>query len=133
MANKKPNIENLKPPINKQTPKEQREFHSKGGIASGKARREKKTMKQMLEYLLERETENDNGGKSTNLEEISVSLIKQALKGNVRAFEVLRDTIGQNPSQKIDIEGNAILQKVFVSKDEKEQAEKHIDSIIEAE
>lgn len=121
------NNENLKPP---RSTKEARERGKKGGIKSGEVRREKKTMKQMLEYLLERETENDNGGKSTTLEEISVSLIKQALKGNVRAFEVLRDTIGQNPSQKIDIEGNAILQKVFITKDDIKKADKKIDDLL---
>lgn len=123
------NNENLRP-LNKISKEDAKKIRSKGGKARAEKIKEKKTMKQMLEYLLERETQNDNGGKSTTLEEISVSLIKQALKGNVRAFEVLRDTIGQNPSQKIDIEGNALLQKVFITKDDIKKADKKIDDLL---
>lgn len=47
MANEK----NLKP-LNTRTKKEQREISKKGGIASGKSRREKKSMKKQLETIM---------------------------------------------------------------------------------
>ena len=52
-------------------------------------------MKEMLDYLLTKEIENKKGEKASTLEAISVSMIKQALNGNVKAFEVIRDTIGE--------------------------------------
>lgn len=85
------NDENLKTP----SASEARERGKKGGIKSGEVRRAKKTMKEMLDYLLTKEIENKKGEKASTLEAISVSMIKQALNGNVKAFEVIRDTIGE--------------------------------------
>lgn len=103
------NNENLKPPINERSTSEQREIRSKGGIKSGEVRRAKKTMKEMLDYLLSKEIENKKGEKATTQEAISVSLIKQALNGNVKAFEVIRDTIGEKPTDKQELQGNMNL------------------------
>lgn len=94
------NNENLKPI---QSESEAREKGKIGGIKSGEARRAKKTMKEMLDYLLSKEIENKKGEKATTQEAISVSLIKQALNGNVKAFEVIRDTIGEKPTEKQEI------------------------------
>ena len=63
--------------------------------SAGKQRR--KSMKEMLDYLLEKEITNKQGEKATTLEAITLSLIKQGLNGNVKAFEVIRDTIGKKP------------------------------------
>lgn len=71
-------------PQNKRTKSEQREIAKKGGQASGKARRERKTLKEELITLLE--TNNYN-------KKISLSLIQEALRGNVKAFKIIRDTI----------------------------------------
>ena len=38
-------------------------------------------------------------------EKISLALIEEAIKGNVKAFEVIRDTIGEKPVTKQEIEG----------------------------
>ena len=88
------NEQNLKPQ-NERTKSEQREIARKGGIASGKARRERKTLKDELLALLETEDYNSK---------ISLSMIKEALKGNTKAFEVIRDTIGEKPKDKIEID-----------------------------
>lgn len=100
MANKNPKQENLQP-FNERTEKEQRKICSKGGKKSGEVRRAKKTMREMLNYLLEKEITNRSGEKATTQEAITVSLINQALKGNVKAWEVIRDTIGEMPVQEI--------------------------------
>lgn len=88
------NNENLKPI---RTEKEARQKGQNGGKKSGEVRRAKKTMKAMLDYLLEKEITNKNGEKATTLEAIMVQAIKQSLNGNIRALEFIRDTIGQNP------------------------------------
>lgn len=73
------------------TPEELRERARKAGIASGKARRERKTLREELLLLLE---------KGDTQEKISLAMIKEALEGNTKAFEVIRDTIGEKPIDK---------------------------------
>ncbi len=72
--------------------------------AKSKGKQKKIQMRQMLEYLLAKEIKNNQGEMATTLEAISVTLIKQAMSGNVKAFEVIRDTIGQNPTHKMDLQ-----------------------------
>ncbi len=98
MANEK----NLKPV---QSEKEARELGKKGGIASGKARKERKALKEELLLLL---SEGDTQKK------ISLSLIKEAMNGNTKAFEVIRDTIGEKPKESIKIE-NPEASKILTS------------------
>lgn len=95
--------ENLKPfNSNKLTVDEQRKIQSDGGKASGDSRRKTKIMKEMLEYLLERETIGKNGEKITTLEEINVALVNQAKSGSVQAYSAIRDTIGQKPIEQVE-------------------------------
>lgn len=84
------NEENLIPQ-SERTKEEQREIARKGGIASGEARRRKKTLKEELIALLET---NDNNNK------ISVALLQRALNGDIQAFTTIRDTIGEKPIDK---------------------------------
>lgn len=97
MANEKNLI-----PIPKRTKKEQREIQVKGGKASGDSRRRTKSMKEMLEYLLEREVVGKNGEKVTTLEEINISLVNMAKLGSVKAYTAIRDTIGQKPIEQVE-------------------------------
>lgn len=92
------------------TTEEQREIARKGGQKSGEVRKAKKTMKQMLDYLLEKNIKTNKGNMST-LEAIMVSMIAKASKGDVRATEFIRDTIGQKPTEKsmfVDNNGDGI-------------------------
>lgn len=79
---------------------EARERGAKGGVASGRARREKASLRAALEVLLERK--GDDG--KTGREALAVALYEQALKGDVRAFAELRDTVGEKPVQKAENE-----------------------------
>lgn len=36
-------------------------------------------------------------------EGITAALIKSALSGNTKAFELIRDTIGEKPTDKVDV------------------------------
>ena len=87
------NEENLIP-MNERSESEVRELGKKGGIASGKARRERKTLKEELLLLL---------SQGDTQEKISLSLIKEALKGNTKAFEIIRDTVGEKPKEEIEV------------------------------
>ncbi len=75
------------------TTEEQREIARKGGIASGKARRERKTLKEELLLLL---STNDNNNK------ISLAILQKALNGDIQAFTTIRDTIGEKPVDKVE-------------------------------
>ena len=88
-------------PQSKRTKEEQREIARQGGIASGRARAEKRDLRRALEALLEKEYADKNGNKLTGTEAITVKLFEQAMKGNIRAFETLRDTVGQKPVEKV--------------------------------
>lgn len=98
MAN---NAKNLKPQ-NKRTKSEQRKIAQKGGIASGKKRRELKAFKDLLEAGLSQEIKTESGKSYTRAEYIALKLIKNAENGNIKAFEVIRDTIGQKPADKVE-------------------------------
>lgn len=98
MSNPHPNpkVDNLVPQ-NKRTKEEQRKIASMGGKASAKARRARKTLREELILLL---SEGDVQNK------ISLALIDEALNGNksgsvTKAFEVIRDSIGEKPVDKV--------------------------------
>ena len=83
------NEHNLKPVSSK---KEARERGRKGGLASVEARRKRKSLKEELLVMLEDEELQQS---------VAIALIKQAQNGNVKAFGMLRDTIGEAPVEKV--------------------------------
>lgn len=85
------NENNLNPPI--RSAREAREKGQKGGIASGEARRKKKTIRETLEMMLSGQMPDG----STRRDAIVVALMEKALSGDVRAFEAIRDSIGEKP------------------------------------
>lgn len=87
----------------KPSPNEARENGQKGGIASGEARRAKRDLRKALEMLLEREYKDKSGNSVTGTEAITAKLFEQAMKGNIKAFETIRTTVGQDPVQKVMI------------------------------
>lgn len=97
------NEQNLVPFTSDQSHEEAVINGAKGGLASGEARRRKRDLRQALEMLLEKEYQDKNGNKLTGTEAITAKLFEQAMKGNIRAFETLRDTVGQKPIEKVMI------------------------------
>lgn len=128
------NEENLIPFTSDQNREEAKKNGRKGGIASGEARRAKKTMKEMLDYLLEKEIANSRTGESvTYREAILTSCIKKAIKGDVKAAQFVRDTAGEAPINKTEVtgkDGAPLVQKVFVTENEKREIDNKIDDII---
>lgn len=93
------NEQNLKPSEYKLS----REEAKRGGIASGEARRRKRDLRIALETLLEKEYQDKKGNTLSGAEAISTKLFEQAMKGNVKAYETIRSTVGQDPVQKIAV------------------------------
>lgn len=88
-------------PTTKRSKSEVRKNAAKGGRKSGEVRRQKKLLKDCLDELLQREWENRQGEKMSGSEAISVAVFKKALAGDMKAFEIVRDTSGQGVVQKV--------------------------------
>lgn len=108
------NDENLIPQ-NQRSPSEAREMGRKGGIASGKVRKQRKTIKMLVEKQLF-ETELSPKMKEALLAEgidvkelyhasaIIRALINKAEKGDVSAFNALLAIIGEKPKDEMSVE-----------------------------
>ena len=84
------------------TPEERQEIARKGGIASGKARRERKALKEALLVALDIE----KGNKT--VQEIGVeALLQKFMSGDIQAFTTVRDTIGEKPTDKVEAAVNS--------------------------
>ncbi len=103
-------------PFTELTEEEHRKIAVKGGKASGKARAEKKKLKEIAKLMLEMEigegrkadiesTKHVNtlsNKRMTVAEAMMMVQIQKAVKGDPRAFELVRDMIGENPNSKQD-------------------------------
>lgn len=90
MANEKNLI-----PSNKRSLSEVRENGRKGGIASGESRRERKALKEELLFLLEQD------GRQ---ERISLALLEKAMNGDVAAYKLIAEMLGEyQQQQKVDL------------------------------
>lgn len=85
-----PNEENLVP-NSKRTPSELRKMTKKGGKKSGEVRRERKKFKEAFLAALETGNTQDN---------IVTAVFEKALAGDLKAVELIRDTIGEKPVDK---------------------------------
>ena len=105
MANEK----NLRP-FNTLTEKQQREIRSKGGKASQKAKRERKTFAELYKTLLDEKNEISLNGKRlklSNKDILARKVINEVLKGTInnsflRGAEHITAMIGEAPIQKIE-------------------------------
>ena len=98
-------------PFNERTEEEQRKIQRKGGIASGKARREKADLKKKVNQILEmdvfspqlKEALEEKGLNATNQTAIATVLLQKALKGDMRAIELLAKMNGnEGTKDKLD-------------------------------
>ena len=80
-----------------------RENGRKGAKASLEAKKRKKDLKACIEALLESEVKGKDGQMYSGAEAISIKQFEKALKGDAKAFELLRDTSGQKPIEKIQV------------------------------
>lgn len=94
------------------TEDEQREIARKGGVASGKARRRKRTMAEALQ-LITNSPVNAEQAKilqkygfaerdCTYLMLMMMKAVQMASEGNLKAAEFVRDTLGESPQYKIN-------------------------------
>lgn len=115
------------------TSEELRDRAQKGGIASGKARREKKMMRETLEMLLSMPLNNKKAvdvedvrsfaalkGKNISVQDaMLIAQVQKAMKGDTQAAVYVRDTIGQKPVDNVDMNMNVPV--FFQGEDELEE------------
>ena len=108
-------IDNLRTP----STDEARQRGQAGGIASGKARRDKKAMKDTLTALLSMPLKSGKAadvesiknlaalkGKNITVQEaIMLAQIQKALKGDTKAAEYIRDTSGNKLKEAVEVSG----------------------------
>ena len=98
------------------TPSQRRENASKAGKASAKKRQQNKTFKEIINKFLNGQVSDERlkqqmidfgfADKEVSNKSCAVfALWKEAIKGNTKAFELLRDTIGEKPQDKLNISG----------------------------
>ncbi len=89
----------------------------KGGIASGEARRRKKTMREALEMLMYKcelpeqtkqmlRAEGVNDDEMNHQMVITRSLIAKAESGDVQAYNAICAMIGEKPAEKMELGGS---------------------------
>ena len=87
----------------------------KGGLASGIAKRRRKSMREALEKLLVDKIKTTKGEMETQ-DALLLALVAKGIKGDVRAIEFIRDTVGEKPSDKtqfIDNDGNNLFDAFY--------------------
>ena len=94
-------------PNNQRSPSEVRENGRKGGVASGETRRAKKTLRERVKMFGELKVEGRSARAMIEMgiapedtdrfTQAAVSLFQKALKGDVAAFNAIRDIIGEKP------------------------------------
>ena len=93
------------------TESEKAEWHSIGGMASAKKRRQKKTFAETLRAVLASEYPVEDAKKKlqsmgldgTWMDQLSQAQVDKASRGDTEAFRAVRDTIGENPRQAVDV------------------------------
>lgn len=89
------NEQNLKP----LTTKKAREIGRKGGKASAKAKKERKEFKEALKLALTVVMDDNKTVQEIGIE----ALMEKFMKGDPKVFELVRDTIGEKPTDKQEV------------------------------
>lgn len=107
--------DNLIPFDSNQSREKAKENGRKGGIASGIAKREKRTMRELLEMVLAQPVTNAKGETATMKEVIAVKLATKAGQGDLKAMDLLTKLTGDQMS-KMEVTANVTNAKIDVTK-----------------
>lgn len=101
-------------PSNKRTKSERSEIGILGGKASGVVRKRKKLLRETLTELMQMQMPTDSdianicekmGIKEATVRVgVALALLQRALQGDVSAFNAIRDTIGEKPTDSLAID-----------------------------
>ena len=128
------NEQNLVPFTSEQSHEEAVKNGRKGGIASGEARRNKKMLRDCIDYLFERVDKTvigDDGQPMSGAEQLAYNLFIKALGETdtgkaAKAFEVLRDTAGQRPVEKVQSTQTVVDMSAFSTEEIKAMLDEEV-------
>ena len=102
MAVSQKSLENLKN-LADRTPEERTEIAKKGIIASHEARKRNKNLRQAMQMWLANDSgvKDKQGNDLTGTELLVAVAVKEMAKGNPKFWELIRDTSGQKPVEKV--------------------------------
>lgn len=104
-------------PFGERTEDEERQIRVKGGKKSGEVRREKKLFRDVIRALLQGSVPDEekvqallmryglDPSKADILDTINLAQVDKALNGDLAAAMYLRDTAGEKPKDKVEMEG----------------------------
>ena len=103
------------------SPQEAREYGKKGGKKRAETIKKRKCLKEELLALLSIEQQN---GKTIQ-ENWAIALAKNLLRGDVRTSVFVRDTIGEKPTELVELDGKGLtgIKVKFVDKSKRSKTE----------
>ena len=103
------------------SPQEAREYWKKGGKKRAENIKKRKCLKEELLALLSIEQQN---GKTIQ-ENWAIALAKNLLRGDVRTSVFVRDTIGEKPTELVELDGKGLtgIKVKFVDKSKRSKTE----------
>lgn len=128
--------------FDKRTTSELLEIASKGGKASGEARRRKANLRQTMNAILTSEVDIPEwtqilealGLDSTLETVISAAMVREAMNGNVKAYTAIKDVLGQTSKSETDLEEQKVRMaatkaKMGVDDDEDQEDDGFLDAL----
>lgn len=127
-------------PNEQRTPEERRRNARKAGIASGKARREKADLKKKVNQILEMDVFSpqlkgmleEKGLSATNQTAIATVLLQKALKGDIRAIELLAKMNG-NEGTKDNLDKKEQKERIKAQQLENKKREQQLEGNVVSE
>ena len=126
-------------PNSERTPEELRAMTRKGGINSGKARRQNAELKKAFEAILEADVKGDKvkqkqkkmGFEATNEMALAMVMMQKAMKGDVRAFEQISKLTSIDTKDSLDRKEQR--ERIRAIQLENSKREKALENILEAD
>ena len=75
---------------------------AKGGRKSGETKRRRKAFSEAFDVLLSKGFVDRNGNELQGVEALAAKVFQQAMDGDIRAFTEIRNTVGEQPIQRIE-------------------------------
>lgn len=90
-------------------------------------RKENQTLADLMK--IELQLPDEETGEINNIA-ITKAMVNKAKKGDVSAYQTIRDTIGEKPTDKQELTGSIGVQKVFITEKEHNETLQHIKDVI---
>ena len=100
----------------------------KGGVASGESKRQKKSLKNALQALLEMDHRSKSGEVKSGYEVIAIGLYNKAMKGDTKAVKLMAELV-EEYRQKVDLSSGGQpfeLKVVQTSEDIKDKVNEYL-------